>query len=209
MEPDPWLREVAAELARGITANERIRAFTDNPTLIGAYAEASVRRLVRNIVAPLRVSHGAIIYEKNVPADVAELDTIVWSPCPLPALFEEDDFALVPRGSAFGILEIKRSNYPKVGEAIEKVLKGAPALLPPGHPPPAMGVICLYDPKQSDTVLAGLLKHGDAVALLRRDGDGGFVPDPDGMYTLTNMLTAVRLWAQEWDGKAYVRWPVR
>lgn len=39
---------------------------------------------------------------------------IAWTPAPLPALFELENFALVPRRSVIGIIEIKRSSFTRV-----------------------------------------------------------------------------------------------
>src|SRR5947209_5396581 len=123
MHPREFVDHLIEQLARELTANNAIRKFTTNKDIIGAYAEASVRQLVARIVDPLRVSRGGIVWEGICPDDVPQVDTIIWSPCPMPAMFEAGDFALVPRGSAHGFLEIKRSNYKNtVGEKLTVAL---------------------------------------------------------------------------------------
>src|SRR4051812_44709650 len=97
-----FLVALADQLARDLTANGAIKRFTNCTDLIGAYAEATVRQLVARIVSPLRISHGAIIYEGICPDDVPQIDTIIWRPAPMPAVFEVGEFAMVPRDSAVG-----------------------------------------------------------------------------------------------------------
>jgi len=100
MDPTAYLKQLGTELVRDVTANGALASFTVSSDLKGVFAEATARRLIRNIVSPLRVSHGGVIWEGNAPERIAQIDTIIWQPNPVPAIFEVDDFALVPRGSA-------------------------------------------------------------------------------------------------------------
>jgi hypothetical protein len=84
--------------------------LTHNTTVTGAYAEQAVRELVRRYVSPLHVSTGAVVDVSNEIGEcVPQLDTIIWAPCPVAAIYHRGDFAIVPRGSSFGVLEIKSS----------------------------------------------------------------------------------------------------
>ena len=68
---------------------------TKNTAVVGAYVESAVRQLVRRQVHPLHVATGAVIDQANIPGDprLPQLDTIVWMPSPVPAMFQVSDFA--------------------------------------------------------------------------------------------------------------------
>jgi hypothetical protein len=123
-----FLDLVATPLVEELKAIEGLKKFTTNSTVIGAHAEAIVRRLVGRVVDPLRVSTGAVISEELCakPECIPQLDTIIWLPCPAPALFEVGDFGLVPRGSSMAIMEIKRSAYSNVGAKLKPRLDPGP-----------------------------------------------------------------------------------
>jgi hypothetical protein len=69
----------ATPLVEELKAIEGLKKFTSNTDVIGAHAEAVVRRLVRRVVAPLHVSTGAVISEQlcATPGKVPQLDTII------------------------------------------------------------------------------------------------------------------------------------
>jgi hypothetical protein len=123
MNQDAFMRMVADELVRELTPTATIKKFVDNSDVIGAFAEASVRRFVEKMVAPARVSTRAVISETlcDTPDKVPQIDTIIWIPMPLPAIFEVGDFGLVPSMSVLGVIEIKRSSYSSVGAKIKAV----------------------------------------------------------------------------------------
>jgi len=87
-------------------------------------------RHVAKLVFPLRVCTGAVISEQlcSEPAKVPQIDTIIWSPSALPAVYTAGDFGLVPRGSVFGIMEIKRSLYSGVGKQLTEAATKQPPL---------------------------------------------------------------------------------
>ncbi len=215
-----FLEKLAEQLASELTANNSIRDFTRNPELIGAYAEATVRRLITRIVSPLRVSRGSIVYEGICPDSVPEIDAIIWTPCPMPAVFEIDDFGLIPRMSAFAFLEIKRSNYPRVGEKIKSVLEREDELVPldqgesilygTGVQTPmkhrSLGVVCLREHHGSDKSLNLLVAAERAVVLLEQDRRGGLKANPKAMFNLVNFLMQVRYRAGRLDGSIIVNW---
>jgi len=169
---DQYLGMLADQMVAELRAVAKMTAFTNNPELLGGYAEAAVRRLVRRYVHPLRVSEGAVVDFPPPPDEkTKQLDTIIWSPYPAPAVFEVDNFGLIPKSSACGALEIKRSNYPDTDVEIENFVKlvrtGAIVWMPEEHPPkkvPGMGVICLikYEPSKR---LNTLVENEEAVAI--------------------------------------------
>jgi hypothetical protein len=122
MESQEHLKLLGHQLAHELTAHDKIRAFVgSHPVLIGNYAEASIRDFISRMVTPLKVSTGTILYEKNI-GNPPQLDAIVWSPILTPAIFENGNFAIVPRGNAHGFLEIKSTSYSDAGEDIAKKL---------------------------------------------------------------------------------------
>ena len=120
----------------------------------------------------MRVSTGSII-DYPMPPKLRQLDAIVWSPFPAPAVFEVDAFALVPRSSAFGILEIKRSNYTEVDGRLEDFALAAPSLAAAPHPAvrdnrnPGLGVVCVLEGVASAR-LSALISDGKAVAIFEK-----------------------------------------
>jgi hypothetical protein len=189
-----------------------------------SYADPCLRRnlciiQVARIVFPLRVCTGAVVSETlcDKPKQVPQLDMIIWSPAPAPALFEAGDFGLVPRGSCFGILEIKRSAYKHVGRDLkarlcEELVRKLVADPPPGQRPsadpdlypdfPAMGVICIKG-KTRDRELEELLQRGHAVVLFELVKDD-LEPNPEAVHRLLNFLIRTRQKARAWDGEALI-----
>jgi hypothetical protein len=113
MSAEDHIARVTDQLASNLRAAVNLKDWTTNPNLLGAGAEAWVRSLVRRIVDPMRVSTGTVV-DYPTAATLPQIDALIWAPFPAPALFEVEDFAVVPRSSAFGGFEIKRSNYTDV-----------------------------------------------------------------------------------------------
>ncbi len=208
MPPDPsaFLRACAENLTHTLQPNARIKQLADNSEVIGAFAEASVREMVRRAAHPLMICTGAVVDVEVEPKDVPQLDTIVWSPSPLPALFTAGDFGLVPRSSCFGILEIKRTAYSGVAEKIAERAELAPRLIADiakdlraakpeegGIPdiPYFLGVVCLGEGKDI-AAIRELEQNGDAIVLLRQH-EGQLVPDTAAVHKLMNFLVGARL----------------
>jgi hypothetical protein len=178
MDSDKFIRKVVEQLTHELRPNDALKAFTTNPVLIGQYAEESVRRLVARRVAPLRVSTGAVVDPATTPdPKLPQVDTIVWTPSPAPALFEAGDFGLIPRGSSMGILEIKRSNYRGVVRALTQRLTfpRVRAIVADPMPTedgkferlPALGVVCIREGGKTDRGLEKLIEQGRVVLLVR------------------------------------------
>src|SRR5262245_11742275 len=207
MEPQEYLKLLGRQLAHELTAHDKIRAFVGrHPDLIGDYAEASTRDFISRVVTPLKVSTGTILYEGNVGKKPPQLDAIVWSPNPVPAIFEGGNFAIIPRGSAHGYLEIKSKTYSsKVGQDIAEKLAYEEELIKPHlkehypdlkGPAGALGVVCLAT--RPDKKLRQLVEEKRAVILLDMD-NGEVKPNPGGIWTLVNFLTMVRFRAREFQ----------
>jgi hypothetical protein len=192
MSVEKYLSEVIAKsLATELEQILTLKEVTRNTDLLGTYTEAAVRRLCRRVVHPLRVSEGAII-DYPMPKKLKQIDLIVWAPFPAPSVFEIDDFGLVPRSSAFGAMEIKRSNYSGVEKELEEFAKTAPGLIADGEKRPlpgVIGVICVLEKKRSER-LEKLLKDGSAIALFER-GSSKVSLRPKDILRLINFLHRV------------------
>jgi hypothetical protein len=214
-----FLNLFATPLVEELKAIEGLKGFTSNTAVIGAHAEAVVRRLVRRVVAPLHVSTGAVISEQLCadPGKVPQLDTIIWFPCPAPAIFEVEDFGLVPRGSAMAVMEIKRSAYPGVGkklkprldpEFVRQLVADDPHGWVPSSDPlypdfPALGVVCLEESQCREPELDELVQSGSCVIILEQR-EGALVPKPEAVYRLINFLIRARQRALLWEGRALI-----
>lgn len=108
---DYW-EKYAAAFAHPIEANGLVSRFVTNAAVTGAYAETWIRSMTRSMLGHrFRISTGAVIKPSDARQSlkkVPQCDLIVWDPSELPALFEEDDFALVPYLSVRAVIEIKR-----------------------------------------------------------------------------------------------------
>jgi len=119
MELKQYLGTVATQLVNELQPILQIKAVTDNSDLLGKYTEAALRNLVNRIVKPMRISSGAVI-DHPIQNPLRQIDIIIWAPFPAPALFDVEGFGLVPKSSAFGVIEVKRSNYNGVEKKIEE-----------------------------------------------------------------------------------------
>ena len=220
MTGEEFLDALASQLTDELRPSESIHRFTKNPDVLGAYAEASLRSLVQKVVFPLRVCTGAVISEQlcSEPEKVPQIDTIIWSPSPAPAIYTAGDFGLVPRGSVFGIMEIKRSVYTEVGKNLTERLdkdrvfslvadigrkqhEAQLSTIDPATYPwfPALGVVVLQKPRQHDNDLKCLMKKGHAVVLFEYKNDR-FIPNPTSIHRLVNFLAMTRWRARTMDG---------
>lgn len=108
---DYWTDYVEA-FAHPLTANGLVGRFVANPNVTGAYAETWLRSIAASMLPQYRISTGAVLRPSDRNGDlrsVPQCDLIIWDPSDMPALFEKNDFALVPWYSARAIIEIKRS----------------------------------------------------------------------------------------------------
>jgi hypothetical protein len=222
-----FLTALADQLIAELRPNNAIRTFTTNPAVIGAYAEASVRQFVARVVFPMRVSTGAVISEQlcSTPDRVPQIDTIIWSPSPAPAIFCAGEFGLVPRGSSFGIMEIKRSAYTGVGKELEERLSENRVFdlvadvarqvadiqsdNERAHFPnyPGLGVVCTKENDRRDVQLENLVEKGRAVVLFDLT-EATLQPNPKAVHRLVNFLILTRLRAKHMEGADLVNIPL-
>jgi hypothetical protein len=94
-------------------------------------------------------------------------------------LFDVEGFGLVPKSSAFGVIEVKRSNYSDVDERLEGFFADVNArkiVAEPGgavadyRKSPGIGIICVVDTKPSSRLQA-LIDTQRVVAIFERDRD--------------------------------------
>ena len=191
MTVDEYLAGIAQQLVHELEPILKVKEVTTNSTLLGTYTEAAVRKLSQRVVAPMRVSTGAVI-DYPMPAKLRQMDVIVWAPFPAPGIFEMNDFALVPRSSAFGLMEIKRSNYRKVDDELEAFASAAPGVAAAPHPAvggdnrhPGMGVVCVLE-KGPSARLSKQLDEDRAVAIFQK-------PSKDSPEATVRSLDVLRL----------------
>lgn len=173
MTVDEYLGGIAEQLVHELEPILKVKEVTTNSVLLGAYTEAAVRRLTQRVVAPMRVSTGAVI-DYPMPPQLRQVDVILWAPFPAPGIFEINDFALVPRSSAFGLIEIKRSNYTGADEELERFAANVSVLAAERHPAVAgderyagMGVVCVLEGNPSAR-LDKLLAEHKAIAIFQK-----------------------------------------
>jgi hypothetical protein len=202
-DPADFLRMLAPHIIAELRPPSELQKFTRNTAVVGSYVEAAVRELIRRQVFPLRVASGAVIDQANIPGDLhlPQIDTIIWAPSPAPAVFQVSDFALVPRSSAFGVLEIKSSAYDLA--KLDKRLKTDFIQKVTADPSPqekahvgefiaGLGVICLRTKKQSQGLLAKM-ENANRVVVLFEEADDVIQPRARDIYRLVNFLGFVRL----------------
>lgn len=202
-DPADFLRMLAPHIIAELRPPSELQKFTRNTAVVGAYVEAAVRELIRRQVFPLHVASGAVIDQENIPGDphLPQIDTIIWAPSPAPAVFQVSDFALVPRSSAFGVLEIKSSAYDPRDldkrlktDFIQKVTADSSQEEKEhiGEFVAGLGVICLRTKKQSQETLAKM-ENANRVVVLFDEEDDSIQPRARDIYRLVNFLAFVRL----------------
>lgn len=94
--------------------SSRIRHLTGHPTTVGTYRERLLMSALQRIVPKrYQVSTGFI---ENCSR---QLDIIVWDSQNFTALFQEEDFVVVPRAAVRAALEVKTKLTPKnIGDAL-------------------------------------------------------------------------------------------
>lgn len=195
MKLEEYLRFVATNLIKDLEPSAEFAKLTRNSDLKGAHVEAAVRQIVANAVAPLRVCRGGIVDNELARKEetLLELDIIIWTPNPAPALFCVGDFGMVPRSSAVGVIEVKRSNYKQ--DVFSKIEERTSLAFQQKHlwPEPAanqaIGVVCLNDVNLGSPP-KHLLDAGRLVVLFDQDGDR-LTPRVDDVFRLVNFLARI------------------
>lgn len=185
---------IAEPLSHELQLILNMKQVTRNTVLLGSHTEALVRRLSRRVVDPLlRVSTGSVI-DYPLADSLPQIDVILWAPHPAPTVYEVDDFGLVPRSSAFGVVEIKRSNYSGVDHELEDFIKEAPNLVydgqevdSQGH---AMGIVSVLEEKPSG-LLQSLIDRKTVAAFFERNESGVNVRTDD-VLNFINFLHRIK-----------------
>ena len=197
MKIHDYLATVATQLVSELTPILDIKEVTSNTDLLGKYTEATIRSLVHRIVQPMRVSTGAVI-DYPMPEVLRQIDLIVWAPFPVPAIFEVDGFGLVPKSSAFGVIEVKRSNYPEAIDKLESFLadvesqkiiaayENKVSSFQDSAMSPGIGIVCVLTAAPSAR-LQKLIALKRVVAIFERNGDKTAVRSKD-VFVLVNFL---------------------
>lgn len=128
-----YFKEYTESLGSNFSSIKSITNFTNNTDVIGLYAEKLVIEFLKKLVFPLNISTGSIISEEdynNGNKQLSQIDIIIWDPNPLPPIFHMNEFALIPKKSVLGILEIKKSDYDKGLKDIQDRYDNRSKLLP-------------------------------------------------------------------------------
>ncbi len=218
-DPAAFLRQLAPHILADLKPPTDLMRFTTNTDIVGGYVEASVRQFVKRYLFPIRVCSGAVIDQSQTPGSghIPQLDTIAWIPNPAPAVFEVGEFALVPRSSSLGVLEIKSSAYdlksletrtePTFVKSVTADFadSGSEGQLRGNWETFGMGVVCLLKRDQTHRgKLAELRKAWRLVVLFEEDEDDSCVPQPDDIYNLVNFLAALRYRARKREGELFI-----
>jgi hypothetical protein len=213
-ESASFLRRLAPHILADLRPPSGIKEFTHNSTLVGEYVEESVRKLVRRYLDPIRVCSGGVIDETQKPgAHVPQIDTIAWIPGPVPAVFEVGRFALVPRSSCLGILEIRSSAYDvdRLAARTEREFVNSITAQPvPNEASPSTEVFgravvaLLLQDQRGSTTLAELRKSERVFVLFEENGTNCDAQEDD-IYGLVNFLSMLRRRASLREGMLAVR----
>jgi len=205
---------LAEQLVQNLLPSGAIKKFVgNNLELIGQQAEAVVRDFVKRVLSPIRISTGAVIYPgEDKHQKSKQIDCICWSPNPFPAIFETENFAIVPRMSCIGIIEIKSSHYNnKVGRKIREVidleanLTAGDRNLSKRKIPASLGVVIRRNKQISDKILEKQIVAGKSVILIENDSAGNEVINTKSVLRLVNFLAGLRLRWHALDGNVRVK----
>ncbi len=192
MNTPQYLEFLAQQLAHELAPIQTIKEVTRNADLLGKYTEAAIRNLVVRVVHPMRICTGSIL-DDPLPDKLRQFDIIIWAPYPMPAVFEVGGFGLVPRSSAFGLIEVKRTNYNGTDAELEDFTAIAPDHLsaPQGalaayERTAAIGIVAVVTNKPSGR-LQKLLDENKVVAIFDATGAQPSVNARD-IYKLVNFL---------------------
>jgi hypothetical protein len=205
---DGFLKALAPHIVAELQPPSNLAKFTRNTDVMGAYVESAVRKMIAYHVAPLHVATGTVIDETNTPGDpkLPQVDIIIWAPCPVPAVFQVGEFAVVPRSSSLAVMEVKSSAYdiPALDDRLDDswIYKLTAALLPNEYPKPAgLGVICVRKAGQGST---DKMRNPHRVVILFDEEGDDYKPRPMDIYRLVNFLAFVRKRAQRHEGEAQI-----
>ena len=182
----------AAAFSQPLQANGLLGRFVTNPDVTGAYGEAWIRSITRQMLGlKFRISTGAVTRSADLARgslkDVPQCDLIIWDPSEMPGLFETGDFALVPFFSVRAVIEVKRSvsDMSKFEAQLSKQVRLVPSRRALGvvvsHPKPLFDLECTPD----------WLDQSVADVQMTRLMDSAGVADTNGVMALIYFLAQV------------------
>lgn len=183
----------AKAFAQPLQGNGLLSTFVTNPNVTGAYAEAWIRSMARNMLSHrFRISTGAVIRQADATrglVNVPQCDLIVWDPSEMPAIFESAEFALVPYFAARAIIEVKRTG--KREELAQQLIARRELL--PALPPAVLGVIIDHPEPLFDQVecRANWLEHYKTEEPPMTRLLDGNMPDTNGIMAFIYFLAQV------------------
>lgn len=144
-EHKEYFKKLSAQFVKEISPPKEFKEFVKNSDLQGKFIESAVRVFIKKIIFNGKASTGGVISPEN-PIAKNQIDVIIWKPNPFPAIFEFENFAIVPRRSVFGLIEIKSSNYSGAISKIKANLNLYSDMTTEGLTnKKGIGVICLYE----------------------------------------------------------------
>ena len=167
-EQKEYFKRLSNQFIKEITPPNEFKRFVDNNDLLGKYIESAVRIFIKKIISNGKISTGGVISPEN-PLALNQIDVIIWKPNPFPAIFDSENFAIVPKNSVFGLIEIKSSNYSGVKDKIEifcsdekfKTLVKKENI---NNINRLLSIICLYD-NSKDNGIKKLVDNGKCIVL--------------------------------------------
>ena len=195
-----YFRDYAESLGANLNSVKSISKFTNNSSVIGQYVEKVVINFLQDMVVPINISTGTIIYPNADIKDSPQLDIILWDANPLPPIYRIDDFGVIPRNSVVGILEIKRTDYDYGLDHIEKIFKNQSNYLPEymqantDIKPGFLGVVCILEKYKKDgsnkyTRLRDDLNN--SVIHLINSENGNLEINHDGIFEFINFVAGI------------------
>ncbi|MDN5210711.1 hypothetical protein QQ020_01590 [Fulvivirgaceae bacterium BMA12] len=193
-------KDYTESLGANLNSVKSISKFTKNTAVIGQYAEKVVIEFLKDMVNPIKISTGTIIYDGADIDNSPQFDLIVWDANPLPPIFKIDDFGLVPRNSVIGIIEIKRTDYQKGLDHIKEIYDNRVNFLPgymktdSSMKPGFLGVVCISENYKIDgnntyTKLRDDTKN--SVVHLIEKNNGDYQINHKGIYELINFVIGI------------------
>lgn len=180
-----YFRNLSSQLVKEVSPPTEIKKFVDNSDILGAYIECAVRQFIRKIIYSGKINTGGII-SPEFPKATNQIDTIIWATSPFPAIFEHENFAIVPKRSVFGIIEIKSSNYAGAVDKIKDSILSSKKLLIEERQENAIGIFCLK--LQNQERLSDLVDNKKCFVLFDQNNDGTLEPNTCGIISFIQFL---------------------
>lgn len=103
-----------------------------------------------------------------------QLDTILWSPNPIPPAYEKEGFGIIPKPSVLGIIEIKNSKYQgSIDKIIENIENTKHLFSKKSLNKNSIGVIPFLSKAEQRSEKKKLEKYKDRIMILSKQLDNG------------------------------------